>query len=450
MKRRKKGMAEVKRKISLIVGTAALCAVLLTGCSNPGDEVIKAMTEGNVTQAQRVYSEKISGNRRKEADFRNKAELALNDLIAQYNIGEINEDEVDELFSDYKEMIGSNSVYSNAEKKLNELKSSKFLFDSANKFHEKGNNTTAYELCAMVSESDANYEAAQNLMQQIEQENKEDARNKLVESDALITEAGELLRQGQYKDAMEKNTEGYSLRKDKEGIETIPLQVTKKLAEENGFENPSTAIEEVHNGLYSICIKCDSYKGQDFEKFSKDKIIEIYKEFGKSFETVTRGSGFFLGDIYCNGKWYSVFLSESKNLEDDVTIYADSEKQESQKLNENQNTSADSTVSSSKKDTDATHSDVIANGNGKDRYGHDKFDAFVVAENAVKEKLKSPSTAQFCTTTEATIGRNGNTWTVKGWVDAQNGYGAMVRANFVVTFTFASKNTYSVALCTVS
>lgn len=96
------------------------------------------------------------------------------------------------------------------------------------------------------------------------------------------------------------------------------------------------------------------------------------------------------------------------------------------------------------------NSDVIANGNGKDNYGHDKFDAFVIAENAVKEKLKAPSTAQFCTTTEATIGRNGNTWTVKGWVDAQNGYGAMVRANFVVTFTFASKNTYSVALCTVS
>ena len=34
--------------------------------------------------------------------------------------------------------------------------------------------------------------------------------------------------------------------------------------------------------------------------------------------------------------------------------------------------------------------------------------------------------------------------------DAQNGYGATVRANFVVTFTFASKDTYSVALCTVS
>ena len=109
-----------------------------------------------------------------------------------------------------------------------------------------------------------------------------------------------------------------------------------------------------------------------------------------------------------------------------------------------------SSTSKNSASTTTTNSDVIANGNGKDNYGHDKFDAFVIAEKAVKEKLKSPSTAQFCTTTEATIGRNGNTWTVKGWVDAQNGYGATVRANFVVTFTFASKDTYSVALCTVS
>ena len=173
---------------------------------------------------------------------------------------------------------------------------------------------------------------------------------------------------------------------------------------------------------------------------------------------------FLLGDIHNNGKWYSVDKSS-------VTVKTDAERE---KQNEEPETSASSTSTSndtkktgwstggpgaSKSDsstsknsasTTTTNSDVIANGNGKDNYGHDKFDAFVIAEKAVKEKLKSPSTAQFCTTTEATIGRNGNTWTVKGWVDAQNGYGATVRANFVVTFTFASKDTYSVALCTVS
>ena len=52
------------RKIIKAVCATALCVVLLTGCSNPTDEVIKAMAEGNVEQAQQVYSEKISGTRR--------------------------------------------------------------------------------------------------------------------------------------------------------------------------------------------------------------------------------------------------------------------------------------------------------------------------------------------------------------------------------------------------
>ena len=56
----------------------------------------------------------------------------------------------------------------------------------------------------------------------------------------------------------------------------------------------------------------------------------------------------------------------------------------------------------------------------KDTYGHDKFDAFVIAKNIVNSNLKSPSTAKFCSTSDATITRSGNTWTVRGWVDAQN------------------------------
>ena len=63
MKRRKKGMAEVKRKISLIVGTVALCEVLLTGCSgsDPSDSVMELVKNGNVEQAQQIYAEKSSG-----------------------------------------------------------------------------------------------------------------------------------------------------------------------------------------------------------------------------------------------------------------------------------------------------------------------------------------------------------------------------------------------------
>lgn len=88
--------------------------------------------------------------------------------------------------------------------------------------------------------------------------------------------------------------------------------------------------------------------------------------------------------------------------------------------------------------------------NNKDSYGHTKGDAFAIAEKAVKGKLKSPSTAKFCSVTEATIGCSGNTWVVRGWVDAQNGFGATVRTQFAVTFTFASKDMYSLDSCIVT
>ena len=149
------------------MGTTALCVALLTGCGSPVDNLIEAVNDGNITQAQQIYADKISGKEGKKDQLVKKAKVALDSLIEQYNSGVINEEEADAQFSVYKEMIGSSSVYSNAEKKLNELKSSKFLFSSAKEYHDKGNNITAYDLCKMVSESDTNYEAAQNLMKQI-------------------------------------------------------------------------------------------------------------------------------------------------------------------------------------------------------------------------------------------------------------------------------------------
>lgn len=85
----------------------------------------------------------------------------------------------------------------------------------------------------------------------------------------------------------------------------------------------------------------------------------------------------------------------------------------------------------------------------KDSYGHTRFDAMVIAEKEIKEILKSPSTAKFCSTSDATITRSGNTWTVEGWVDAQNGYGATLRKSFTVKFKFVKKDTYSVSTCSV-
>ena len=80
----------------------------------------------------------------------------------------------------------------------------------------------------------------------------------------------------------------------------------------------------------------------------------------------------------------------------------------------------------------------------------DEFDAQVVAESEVKENLKSPSTADFSPYSETTITNDGDEWTVKGWVDAQNGFGAMIRSTYIVKFTMTGTDRYIVDYCYVN
>lgn len=63
------------------------------------------------------------------------------------------------------------------------------------------------------------------------------------------------------------------------------------------------------------------------------------------------------------------------------------------------------------------------------------MDAYIVAEAAVKSELLAPSTAKFCNYSKATVIYNGNHyWTVSGYVDSQNTFGAMIRQNWTITF----------------
>lgn len=62
-------------------------------------------------------------------------------------------------------------------------------------------------------------------------------------------------------------------------------------------------------------------------------------------------------------------------------------------------------------------------------------EAFTIAQMIVKDNLRAPSTAKFCSVVDAKITHTGLSYTVSGWVDAQNGFGAMIREDFTVTFT---------------
>jgi len=69
---------------------------------------------------------------------------------------------------------------------------------------------------------------------------------------------------------------------------------------------------------------------------------------------------------------------------------------------------------------------------GQDTEEMDKYNALAIAESKVEAQLKAPSTAEFCSISEADISQKGDTWTVRGWVDAQNGFGAMIRNKYTV------------------
>lgn len=71
---------------------------------------------------------------------------------------------------------------------------------------------------------------------------------------------------------------------------------------------------------------------------------------------------------------------------------------------------------------------------------HSDDDAFYCATLIVESYLKAPSTAKFCKQSDATVTHLGNgEYMVTGWVDAENSYGAMIRSDFVVTYTATEK-----------
>lgn len=56
-----------------------------------------------------------------------------------------------------------------------------------------------------------------------------------------------------------------------------------------------------------------------------------------------------------------------------------------------------------------------------------------MAESAVKDKLRAPSTADFPWYSEFKVRSEGdNVFTISSYVDAQNGFGAMIRSDFTV------------------
>ncbi len=68
---------------------------------------------------------------------------------------------------------------------------------------------------------------------------------------------------------------------------------------------------------------------------------------------------------------------------------------------------------------------------------HDAAGASVMAEQFVKDQLKAPSTAKFQPFLQQQIEDLGDgRYTIRAWVDSQNGFGAMIRTNYICTVKY--------------
>lgn len=86
----------------------------------------------------------------------------------------------------------------------------------------------------------------------------------------------------------------------------------------------------------------------------------------------------------------------------------------------------------------------------KDDFGHDWAVAYTIAEDTVEAQLKAPSTAKFSNKNDTSISVHNNVWIVKGWVEAQNSFGATIRNTYTVQITFTSADKYTIDFCRIN
>ena len=88
--------------------------------------------------------------------------------------------------------------------------------------------------------------------------------------------------------------------------------------------------------------------------------------------------------------------------------------------------------------------------NNNDKNEINESDVWYEAKEIVKNRLKAPSTASFCSKSSATITKSGKTWVIEGYVDAENSFGAMIRNDFTVVLVFKNETQYTISNCTIT
>lgn len=66
---------------------------------------------------------------------------------------------------------------------------------------------------------------------------------------------------------------------------------------------------------------------------------------------------------------------------------------------------------------------------------YEDVEAYIDAQAVVKRYLKAPSTADFPSSSKASILRDGDHFVISSYVDSENSFGAKIRSDWTVEFT---------------
>lgn len=189
-----------------------------------------------------------------------------------------------------------------------------------------------------------------------------------------------------------------------------------------GFKNVKIVYEKDYDGTHWYNMNCDS-----LSKYTNEELIDMMS----NLKDMMSDEGYSYPDYMIN---------EIDDGQNKYGIYGDIVKKNGKQIYDRFLAKKDTETDESKDVPDEIED--VTNTYGPDAPMYEVTDdsilskCWVCAEDTVKTQLKAPSTAEFpfsYGSDGVQILQQGNYYYVKGWVDAENSFGAMIRNDFVVT-----------------
>lgn len=149
----------------------------------------------------------------------------------------------------------------------------------------------------------------------------------------LRIQAEEFFEKNEYRKSADTAKKAYDLSQNEETYNSLIKKIIEALAKTCEFDNPQAFRTTNIYGDMEWYLSCDGISGTPLEKLTEEKIVEKFKEFRQNYHDTLNPYGSLsfsfgnttIGDFYCDGIWYDVYIDDAFGEKDYVTVYTDDE-----------------------------------------------------------------------------------------------------------------------------